>query len=138
MSLLKSALLLANIVAFVAANPIPGSVLSNQSTAAGSWAQENCSNQIINAEVPAAARWQAADVGDAWNAVMLAWNQEPVPAGDNSVNFSAYVGNFFQAKSGLACENMADNPCDDTIACTDVDRPAGYAPFHSKNWILRG
>jgi hypothetical protein len=130
MSLLKTALLLASIVAFVATNPIHESALSNLPAAHEPWAQKTCSGpgQINNAEASAAARWEAADAKDAWNAVMLAWNQEPVPAGDNSLNFSAYVGNFFQAKSGLACENMADNPCDDTIACTDVDKPAGYAP----------
>jgi hypothetical protein len=140
MSLLKTALLLASIVAFVATNPIHESALSNLPAVHEPWAQKTCSGpgQINNAEASAAARWEAANAGDAWNAVLLAWNQEPVPAGDtNSVNFSAYVRNFFQAKSGLACENMADNPCDDTIACTDVDKPAGYVPFDSKIQILR-
>src|SRR5882762_5027280 len=139
MSFLKTPLLLASIVAFVAAcNPIPGSAHSKLPAANEPWAHKTCSGQINNAETPTATRWEAADAGDAWNAVMLAWNQEPVPAGDNSLNFSGDVGNFFRAKDQLACGNTAENPCDDTIACTDVDKPAGYAPFHSKIRILRG
>lgn len=58
----------------------------------------------------------------------LAWNQEAPPPGDTALNLSAYVGNFFHTKDRLSCENAADNPCDDTILCSDVTPayPAGY------------
>ena len=127
MSLLKTALLLATVGTFVAANAIPRAwsfpLVNN------SWTQKQCS--VDDDTTPAAARWEAAAADDAWNAVLLAWNQEG--SGDTSLTFSEYVGNFFHAKDGLACQNMADNPCDDTIACTGVTgvgtgvAPAGYA-----------
>jgi hypothetical protein len=126
MSLLKTAWLLASVGTFVAANPVPRAwslPFSNNS-----WIQKQCSDQSIDdAAAPAAARWKAAAADDAWNAVLLGWNQEALPAGDIPLTFSGYVGNFFHAKDGLACQNMADNPCDDTIACTGIS-PAGYAP----------
>ena len=135
MSPLKTAFLLTSIGAFVAATP----VLSNlTATSNDNWAQKKCSDQYIDdAQAPSATRWEAADAGDAWQAVILGWNQESPPAGDVSVNFSVYVGNFFQTKDRLACENLADNPCDDTISCEGVT-PAGYTPFGSKVRILRG
>jgi hypothetical protein len=81
-----------------------------------------------DAAAPPAVRWNASAAGDASNAVKLAWNQEAPSPGDMSLNFSEYVGNFFQTKPGLDCGNMADNPCDDTITCDDDITPAGYAP----------
>jgi hypothetical protein len=135
MSLLKTAFLWTSIGAFVAANPIP---INLPTTDIDNWAQKTCSDQYINdAQAPVTTRWEAADAGDAWEAVILGWNQESPPAGDLPVNLSAYVGNFFQTKDRLACENLADNPCDDTIACAGVT-PAGYTQFGSKIRILKG
>ena len=124
MSFLETALLLASI-GIVIASPISGTL---RSVSEGDWAQIQCSDpNIADAGASPAVRWQAASAGDAWNAVVLSWNEEGLSAGDTpgTLNFSEYVGNFFQTKEQMACENMAENPCDDTIACADVS-PAGY------------
>jgi hypothetical protein len=65
MFLLKTALLLASVDTFVAASPGSGN---------NSWTKKQCSDRYIDdAGAPAAARWNAADAEDAWNAVTLAW-----------------------------------------------------------------
>jgi hypothetical protein len=136
MSLLETALLLASIGVVVIASPISGTSLSGlPPVSKRDWTQIKCSDpDIADAGASPAVRWEAASAGDAWNAVMLAWNQEGLPAGDTqgTLNFSAYVGNFFHTKEEMACENMAENPCDDTIACVDVS-PAGYIPSNLKS-----
>jgi hypothetical protein len=104
--------------------PVPQGIVPAESD----WTKKQCTDQYINdAAAPAAQRWSAAAADQAWTSVELSWNQEGLPAGDVPLNLSAYVGNFFHTKERLACENLADNPCDDTILCTDTTPavPAG-------------
>ena len=120
-SLFTSSALLVSIVTAAPA-PFPQGIVPSD------WTTKTCSDQYINdAAAPAYERWNAAAAAHAWNSVELAWNQEGLPAGDTPLNLSAYMGNYFHTKDRLACENMADNPCDDTILCTDVTPayPAG-------------
>ncbi len=127
-SLLFSSLLLASTTFGMPAPQTPATV----GVPPSDWLSKQCTDQYLNdAAAQPALRWNAAAADHAWNSVELAWNQEPPPAGDVPLPFSAYVSNYFHSKDRLACENLAENPCDDTVLCTDVNHPAGFLIINS-------
>jgi hypothetical protein len=121
MSFFKAAFFLASTTSFAVASPL---VPRPRYIGPELWTEKQCTDQYINdARALASDRWNAAAADKAWNSVELSWNQEGLPENDTALSFSAYVGNFFHTKDRIECENLAANPCDDTILCTDATPP---------------
>jgi hypothetical protein len=118
MSFFKAAFFLAS---FAVASPL---VPRPRYIGPEAWTEKQCTDQFIDdPAAPASDRWNAAAATGAWNSVELAWNQEGLPEDDTALGFPAYVGRFFHTKDRLQCGDLAANPCDDTIACTDPAPP---------------
>jgi hypothetical protein len=90
------------------------------------WAAVLCSQtDISNAAAQPQARWEAADVANAWNAAIESWNSS-----STSLPFAAAISAFFNGPENLDCQDISSTACSNTITCSQVNHPAGLVMFN--------
>jgi hypothetical protein len=90
------------------------------------WAAVSCSQtDISNAAAQPQARWEAADVANAWNAAIESWNSS-----STSLPFAASISAFFNGPENLDCQDIGSMACSNTVTCSQVNHPAGSVIFN--------
>lgn len=90
------------------------------------WQTVQCSQSpITDAAAPAASRWVAADVDNAWNAAVAAWQNYTAASGASRLNLPEFISNYFNGPEGWNCQDEGNIPCSGTVQCDETKYPAG-------------
>ncbi|KAF7368207.1 hypothetical protein MVEN_00140300 [Mycena venus] len=112
------------------AQAVPTPVFSErQNTIFGNWTQVKCTDYgVTDAALPSDVRWNALDAQRAWGDVANAWNNEPRPSGDVSLQFPEFVMNYYHGPDNWNCRDIGDNACaPGVLECGDTAAgPAGW------------
>ncbi|KAL6411180.1 hypothetical protein AUP68_04878 [Ilyonectria robusta] len=91
-----------------------------------------CDAEYLNdAGAQASDRWAAAGAEWALETTNLGWGWYQGSADGDRLGYSEFVGNAFNSKDLMICQNMGDGPCQSTVTCGEVNQPAGFLILNS-------
>ncbi|KAI5460680.1 hypothetical protein BGZ63DRAFT_425168 [Mariannaea sp. PMI_226] len=99
----------------------------------GNWTQVSCTDYgVTDAAMPSNQRWTALDANGAWSEVTNAWNNDPAPDGDLTLQFPEWLMNYFHGPDNWNCQDINNGGCSPgVLQCGDTTHPAGWLIMNS-------
>ncbi|KAK7423884.1 hypothetical protein QQX98_000755 [Neonectria punicea] len=111
-------------------NSLPGIFVASQNGTDST--SVSCDAEFLNdSGAQAADRWAAAGAEQAFKDATIQWGWYQGTSDAGRLTFSEFIGNYFNSKDLMVCQNMGDGPCESTMTCSDANQPAGFLIMNS-------